>query len=129
MTGNRQRYAWVWLAVAAITVATCARAQAGLPRTTALANPVLAFLSAHAQSEASSTPVWAYRSGSARVQRTAHSATSDTWMVFLPVLFIGLVVPLNLLSSRAALSVGRTPPAPALPFLFQRPPPSVRFAL
>jgi hypothetical protein len=127
MTGNRQRHAWIWLAVAAIAVATLARAESGLPRATALTNPVLAFLSAHSGDDALSTTAWTHRAGSLRAQRASHGSASDTWTVFLPVLFIGLIAPLSLISSRAALSVGRAPSAPALPFLFQRPPPSFRF--
>jgi len=127
MARNRQKQAWIWLAVAAITVATLARAQSGLPRTAALTNPVLAFLSAHAQGDPSSATVWNHRPGSARAQRAAHGVSSDAWAVLLPVFFIGLISPLNLLSPRALLSLGRTASAPALPFLFQRPPPSFRF--
>jgi hypothetical protein len=126
MAGNRQRYAWVWLAVAAIAVATLARTQSGMPKTTALTNPVLQFLSAHASNETSATTLWNRRPASAHAQRTSQQG-SGAWMVFLPVFFIGLVAPLSLISSRALLSLGRTPSAPPLPFLFQRPPPSFRF--
>ena len=45
----------------------------------------------------------------------------------MPVFFIGLIAPLSLIAPRAALCLGRAPSAPALPFLFQRPPPSFLF--
>jgi hypothetical protein len=127
MAGNRQKHAWIWLAVAAIAVGTLARTQSSLPRTAAITNPVLAFLSAHAQSEASATTAWNHRASFARAQRASHSASSDAWTALLPVFFIGLISPLNLLTARARLSLGRTSSAPALPFLFQRPPPSFLF--
>jgi hypothetical protein len=126
MTGHRQKNAWVWLAIAAISVATLARAQESLPRAATLTHPVLAFLSAHVQGDGSTATTWNHRAGSARAQRPAHG-TGMQWTVFLPVFFIGLISPLSLLSPRAMLSLGRTPSSPALPFLFQRPPPSFTF--
>ncbi len=43
----------------------------------------------------------------------------------LPVFFVGLISPLSLLAPRLALSPGRAFPKPALPGLFQRPPPAL----
>lgn len=127
MAGNRQKQAWIWVAVAAIAVATLARTQSGLPRAATLTNPVLAFLSAHANNELASANCWNHRASTARSERASHSAGSEAWAVFLPVLFIGLIAPLNLLPPRAMLSLERTPSAPFLPFLFQRPPPAITF--
>jgi len=126
MAGNRQKQAWIWLAVAAITVATLARAESGLPRTSGLTNPVLAFLSAHSQGTPTSMAAWTHRTGSARTQRASRGAGSVAWTVFLPVFFIGLIAPLSLVSHRAASRLGHTS-APFLLCLFQRPPPSFRF--
>ena len=54
-----------------------------------------------------------------------HDAASGAWMAMLPVLFVGLVVPLSLISPRSFHSLGRRRAAPALPWSFQRPPPAV----
>jgi hypothetical protein len=51
-----------------------------------------------------------------------HSGNAD-WLAILPLLFVGIISPLSLLSSLAYEYVGRVPDAPALPALFQRPPP------
>lgn len=130
MNANRQRNAWIWVAVAAITVVTLARTQAGIPQAaalrTAFANPVLQFFSTHSSHESSASSTWTRRSASGHTQRTSQQSPG-AWMVFLPIFFIGLVAPLNLISARGMLSLESTLPAPALPSLFQRPPPSFRF--
>ncbi|MGA7341311.1 MAG: hypothetical protein WBE72_22500 [Terracidiphilus sp.] len=45
------------------------------------------------------------------------------WLAVLPILFVGLISPLSLLSPMAYMYLGRAPDAPALPATFQRPPP------
>ncbi len=45
------------------------------------------------------------------------------WLAVLPMLFVGLISPLSLLSPLASIYLGRTPEAPLLPSSFQRPPP------
>lgn len=127
MTANRHKSAWIWLAVAAIAMATLARAEVGLPRTAGLTHPVLQFLSAHASGDRfAAAPV--HRSmRSASMRRASHNDEASSWTVLLPIFFIGLVAPLSLISTRAALSLGVAPPAPVLPSLFQRPPPSFGF--
>jgi hypothetical protein len=127
MRPNRQQHAWVWLAVAAIAVATLARAEAGLPKAAALTHPVLEFLSAHANNDAFAAP-GSYGSRVAGARRQ-HNTSPGAWTVLLPIFFIGLVAPLSLISARAMLSLGTTPSAPALPCLFQRPPPLVLSSL
>lgn len=124
MTANRHKNAWIWLAIAAIAVATLARAEAGLPKAAALTHPVLEFLSAHASGDGFAT---ASRHGS-RSTGLRHASQKDgvgAWTVLLPIFFIGLIAPLNLISARAALSLGITPSTPALSYLFQRPPPAL----
>jgi hypothetical protein len=51
-----------------------------------------------------------------------HSGSAD-WVAILPLLFLGVISPLSLFAPLADRYVGRTPDAPALPALFQRPPP------
>jgi hypothetical protein len=132
MPATRQRNAWIWLAVAAMAVATLARAQAGIQVATAYANPVLEFLAAHQGSGAQAANAAPRRferrsirqsNGSLLFDSAGHGVDSGAWEAILPVLFIGLVAPLSLISARSSLSLGRTPSAPALPFSFQRPPP------
>lgn len=53
----------------------------------------------------------------------AHSGDAGGWLAILPVLFVGVISPLSLLSPLAYLFLGRTPDAPQLPSSFQRPPP------
>lgn len=56
-----------------------------------------------------------------------HSGDSGAWLAILPILFVGVISPLTLLSPLAFVYLGRTPDAPILPASFQRPPP-FRFA-
>ncbi|MGD0548027.1 MAG: hypothetical protein ABR991_09435, partial [Terracidiphilus sp.] len=44
-------------------------------------------------------------------------------LAILPFLVAGIISPLSLLAPHASDYTGRTPDAPALPTLFQRPPP------
>lgn len=53
----------------------------------------------------------------------ASSGDAGTWAAILPLLFVGVISPLSLLSPMAFAYVGRTPDAPVLPTRFQRPPP------
>lgn len=121
MTGNRQKYAWVWLAVAAISVATLARAQAGAPSASLSSNPVLQFLSAHANADRLAAT--AIQTSARETKLQSRGIGYGPLLAMLPVFFIGLVAPLNLISPRAILCLGHRFSAPALPFLFQRPPP------
>jgi hypothetical protein len=52
-----------------------------------------------------------------------HAGSSADWLAILPILFVGLISPLSLMPRMAFAYIGRTPDAPALPSLFQRPPP------
>lgn len=54
---------------------------------------------------------------------TGHSGDSVAWLAILPILFVGLIAPLSLLSPMAYIYLGLTPDAPVLPSSFQRPPP------
>jgi hypothetical protein len=57
---------------------------------------------------------------------SGHSSDASHWVAILPLLFVGMISPLSLLSPLAYAYVGRAPEAPALPLRFQRPPPSNR---
>lgn len=119
----------MWMAVAAMAVVSLARVQGGFESATVSANPVLAFLAGqqNAATAAAAGSPQIVRIGSARKGAGVylHDGASGAWMAILPVLFVGLVTPLSLVSARSILSLGRTPSAPALPFLFQRPPPAL----
>jgi len=52
-----------------------------------------------------------------------HSGDAGVWLAVLPLLFVGMISPLSLLSPLACVYLGRTPDPPALPAWFQRPPP------
>jgi hypothetical protein len=129
MTPIRHKNGWVWLAIAAMAVVSLARIEAGgnVPIYT---NPVLAFLAGQQNSAAgmsvTGTPRIVNR-GSARnaAGMFLHGTAPGSWMAVLPVLFIGLVAPLSLVSARSLLSLGRAPAFPLLPEKFQRPPPAL----
>jgi hypothetical protein len=53
----------------------------------------------------------------------AHSANDGAFAAIVPLLFVGVISPLSLLSPLAFLYIGHTPEAPARPASFQRPPP------
>ena len=129
MTLTRHRNAWILVAIAAMAVATLARAQAGIESATAYANPVFEFLAGHpgaAVQPATGVPrLFEHRSAGLSRAAASHGAYPGVWTAMLPVLFVGLVAPLSLISPKSALCLGRTPSAPALPFSFQRPPPQL----
>jgi hypothetical protein len=117
MTVNRSRGAWIWVAVAAITLASIARAESGIENARAYATPVIKFFAGSHLAESGASAV-------------AHRATSSSKFTapgmilnLMPVCFVGLVAPLNLLTARSALCLGRGLAAPDLPGLFERPPP------
>jgi hypothetical protein len=108
---------------------TLARAEAEVPHAKASTNPVLAFLSNHSIAKEFSTsgiPGMLARVSDRRARSVSSINGAGVWTTILPILFVGLVAPLSLISPRALLCVGRTISAPELPFLFQRPPPSFR---
>jgi hypothetical protein len=122
----RHRSALIWVAVAAIAVATLARAQAGFQNAAAYAHPVMEFLAAHQSDRAfadSGTPQFLQHRSARPARLHAQGGDSGVWIALLPVLFIGLITPLNLVSPRSLPCLGRTPSSPALPASFQRPPP------
>ena len=119
LTGNRSRGAWIWVAVAAISLASLARAQSGIENARAYATPLIAFFSSSHLTESGA---------SASTQLPASTSRGDAFgnaVNLLPVFFVGLVAPLNLLTARSASCLRRALPAPSQPGLFQRPPPTL----
>ena len=118
----------MWLAIAAMAVVSLARVEGTTGYSTAYSNPVLAFLAGQ-QSAVEFVPDGhqVLHLGTARGHSAAflHGAVPGAWAAILPVLFIGLIAPLSLISPKSFLSLGRTPAAPALPCRYQRPPPAL----
>ena len=117
MTGNRLKGAWIWVAMAAISIASLARVQSGVENARAYADPVIKFIAAaqHADAEAS---VRAHRAGS-----PVRAGGRDLGLDLLPIFFVGLVAPLALESFRVRPWLQWAPSAPSISSLFQRPPP------
>jgi hypothetical protein len=132
MTPNRHRNAWIWVAIAAMAVASVARAQAGIQSAAAYTAPVLEFLAGHPNAGAPATPgaprLLQHRSAghtkALLLPGVGHGAGYGVWQAILPVLFIGLITPLSLSSPKSVQCLGRTPSISGLPALFQRPPPA-----
>lgn len=122
MTGSRNKHAWIWVAIAALSLASVSRAEAGPDSARIFSNPVLHFLvKSHSASVAArGGMVRSAQRGSARSLRSIfRDAGAGAWVAFLPV---GIVA----LSVFAADSVGVGQPfhaAPQLAAAFQRPPP------
>ncbi|HEX2919011.1 MAG TPA: hypothetical protein VHN81_10845 [Edaphobacter sp.] len=110
------------MAIVTIVLATAARAESGLQSARAYATPVIQFLSEthNAQTAAVATDARSLHA------RSGHrpSAGDDMWTAMLPVLFVGLVSPLSLISAHSHVSLDRIPATPSLALLFQRPPPA-----
>jgi Na+/melibiose symporter-like transporter len=53
----------------------------------------------------------------------SHSGPANVWLAMLPVFFVGLLVPLCLISVLESLDGDRVAAVPALQPYFQRPPP------
>ena len=118
----------MWVAIAAMAVVSLARVEAG-GNAAAYSNPVLAFLAgqqnATTVSDAGSPQMVKVGASGKTAGVYLHDAASGVWTAMLPVLFVGLVVPLKLNSPQSVLSLGRTALFPELPEKFQRPPPAL----
>lgn len=126
MIRRQNRNAWIWVAFAAIALASVSRAEAGLQSAKAYANPVFEFLAgSHAAQPASlhgGTRIAQQRiAGHSRLN--SRDAVSSAWLAMLPVFFVGVVSPLNLLSLRSVLCLGGRLSTPLQPACSQRPPP------
>ena len=126
MSRSLNKNAWMWVAIAAVAFTSVAHAETGLQNAKAYTHPVLEFL-ARSQSQNPTAFSGVLRFGHPGSRRHANSmlrnAGSRTLIAMLPVLFIGLVSPLTLLSVPSRRCLGHAPVAPLLSALFQRPPP------
>lgn len=123
---TRNRAAWMWLAIAAVAFTSVATAETGRQAARGYAHPVFEFLvRSHTQNSGAHVPPVRFANGSSRRQAGSsfRNSASGPLIAFLPVLFIGLVSPLNPQSAPSKDSLGRAPVAPLLSALFQRPPP------
>ena len=118
----------MWLAIAAMAVVSLARIEAS-GNNDVYTDSVLAFLAGqqNAATVSGAGSPHIVKIGSARNGSGVylHDAASGAWTAVLPVLFIGLAAPLNLVSACSFLSLGRRPSFPELPEKFQRPPPAL----
>lgn len=119
MTGSRNKTAWLWVAIAAISLASASRAIGGVESGGVYANPVLHFL---VKSHSSSAVAQAGVGRFAQRGSFFRDARSGTWITFLPVCFVGLL-PLSLPAARFVHALGPLPAMPAPISLFERPPP------
>jgi hypothetical protein len=114
----------MWVAIAAVTFTSVARAEAAPQSLRGYTHPVFEFL-ARSQSQNPAAHCTALRFanlGSRQAKSIFRNSSSGPLIAMLPVLFIGLVSPLSPVAS--IRSLGRAPSAPLLAALFQRPPPS-----
>src|SRR3954463_10692871 len=107
MIRTRNRNAWIWVAITAIALASVARAQSGLEIARSYANPVIALLST-AQATQSGPEHFALKRMDRGTQASQHESGGSLFLELLPILFVGLLSPLSLLSARSWLSLGHT---------------------
>ena len=117
MTGNRSKGAWIWVAMAAISLASLARVQTGVENARAYADPVIKFIAAAHQADSDAL------AHANRATSRSQPGTSGFGVNLLAVFFVGLLAPLVLESFRAYFRLQRVPSPPLLTDLFQRPPP------
>lgn len=125
---TRNRSTWMWLAIAAVAFTSVAHAETGLQGAKAYTHPVLEFLArSQSQNPAGFSGVSRFSHFGSRRQASSmlRNAGSRTLIAMLPVMFIGLVSPLSLVSATSARCLGDAHAAPLLSALFQRPPPSL----
>lgn len=117
MTRNRSNGAWIWVAMAAISLASLARVQSGVENARTYADPVIKFFAAAHQADTDASA--RLKSATSKSQTGASGIAVDLLAVF----FVGLVAPLVLQSLRDILCLERVPALPLYRNLFQRPPP------
>ena len=116
MNVNRQKGAWMWVAMVAIGFASLASVQSGVENARAYANPVIRFFATGSQTN-SDALVSAHHENS-----LSRASAYGIDLNLLAVFFVGLVAPLAVESAPAGSNSKRTPGA-LLSALFQRPPP------
>ncbi len=128
MSRTLNKNAWMWVAIAAVAFTSVAHSEAALQSAKGYTHPVLEFLArSQSQNHAEFSGVLRFAHRSARHQSNSifSNVGSGPLIAMLPVLFIGLVSPLALVSSASLRCLGHTPAVPLLSALFQRPPPSL----
>lgn len=126
MSAPENRGAWRWLAITAVAFLCLACADANIASARTFSHPILAALVGHQDTtDVSNSAVLRFVQEQSRVSKKAsrHAADDGFWAAMLPVLFVGLMAPLGLLSPKPILRLGHPPAAPLLPSAFQRPPP------
>jgi hypothetical protein len=113
MNGNRSKGAWILVAMVAISFASFARVQSGVENARAYADPVIKFFAAGNQVDLDS---------SVRAHSLSRAVAYGIDFDLLGV-FVGLVAPDMQQSAPSGLCLKRSPAAPALSDLLQRPPP------
>ena len=126
MTSIQQRRDWIWVAVIAIGITLLSPAVR--PVNSAAARDKSLSLSVPAASSVGAEIAIGKRVGRslrALLQfQQNHRPDRGAWVVYQPVQFVGLVSPLNIVSSYALSHLGYAPATPSLPSSFQRPPPT-----
>ena len=117
MKANRSKGAWIWVAMAAISLVSLPRVQSGVENARAYADPVIKFFAAAHQADADAS-VRSHRAVS-KTQTGASGIGLDLMAMF----FVGLVAPLVLQPFRTLFCLQRPSAIPILANLFQRPPP------
>lgn len=120
----------MWVAIAAVTFTSVARAETGLQRSKTYVHPVLEFLArSQSQNPAAISGVLRFANLGSRRQANilARNTNSSALIAMLSVLLIGPISPLPLVSLAWSECAGRctdrAPSTPSLFSLFQRPPP------
>ncbi|KAA6461028.1 hypothetical protein DYQ86_12235 [Acidobacteria bacterium AB60] len=121
---SRQRNAWIWLAVAALSIAVAARAQTGVADARACSGPMLKFLAAHAADQPAAAQAVRLLQGK-QLRPSGGRGSTRAAAFMLPVLFVGVVSPLDHAVPQSCHGNERTPHAPTVSSSFQRPPPQI----
>ena len=127
MDRRQNKSAWIWVALAAIAIASLGSAESGAQSARSYAHPVLEFFAgSHAgQPVLHGASRLAPQGSSGTIKSSPQNQFAGTWLAMLPVFFVGVVSPLNQLSPESVLRLGGVPSAPLLPAGFQRPPPQL----
>lgn len=131
MRGTSNKNAWIWVAVAAITLTALSRTDVELLNAKAGANSVLAFL-IKSQSQATAHPTASHypeRVANRGSRSVSEFSSVGTLSSMLSVFFVGLIAPLVVASFAFVGPAGRVPSSPLLCASFDRPPPQFGFAV
>jgi len=128
MSTGRNRGAWIWVAIAAVALVSVTCAEAGLEGAKAYAHPVLKLLArghSHPPVANAGIPRQSPRFSGRRAPAFVSSAGVSGAFCFVPVFFVGLLLPLRPRSGASHDTCRRAPMAPSHSASFQRPPPQL----